>query len=182
MKTHTKKIKHLPVNTWSGYSGEVAFDIELECYSRLQNYPNFPSLVSFNKSKKTLELEHCGTSLDILLDEVNILELIPNLDNQLTNIWTSLEKENIKHLDLRPRNFTFKDNILYLIDFDVAIIDDKIITKKIESIFKKEKTSNLGRIFPDTGKHSSLLYIHTEDDFISYFRNFPKNAYGKRDK
>jgi hypothetical protein len=170
MKTYRKEIKH-SVNQWSGYTKEVAFNIELECYTRLQSHKNFPRIVSVDTINQSIELEYCGESLDTLMQSHNSIELlIPDLAEQLHTIWDSLEKEDIKHLDVQLKNFTFKDGILYLIDFDIALIDSELKTDEIKSLFTKN-TTHLGRITPDTGDRDSVVYLSDKDYFTFYFLN-----------
>jgi hypothetical protein len=169
MKTYIKKIKH-NFNTWSGYSLTDAFNIELECYNRLQYYSNFPKLISSDELEKTIELEYCGTPLDVLVSNHDILELIPNLISQLNDIWDSLNIAKIKHLDIQLKNFMFKDNTLYLIDFDIAVLDGELKSDEIRSLFNTN-VSHLGRAFPDTGNRDSIVYINDRNYFVFYFLN-----------
>jgi hypothetical protein len=169
MEVHIKNIKHNP-NTWSGYTLNYAFDVELECYRRLEKYKNFPKVIDVDNKSKTITLQSCGQSLDILSKTTNLFELIPNITHQIENIWDSLNAENIHHLDVQLKNFTFKDGILYLIDFDISILDGNINTLEIKSLFN-DKISHLGRIIGDTGNRDSVVYLHTKEYFTFYVLN-----------
>jgi hypothetical protein len=172
MESYNKSIKHDP-NLWSGYTKEFAFSTEVECYRRLFKHKNFPNVISVDDENQTMILEHCGESLDILLKNKNLSQLIPNIEQQLGDIWDSLQIENIHHLDVQLKNFTYKDGILYLIDFDIAILDNKIETSELQSIFNNTIT-HLGRIKDDTGNRDSIVYLHTKEYFTFYFLNLLK--------
>jgi hypothetical protein len=175
MKTYRKEIKH-SVNQWSGYTKEVAFNIELECYTRLQSHKNFPNVVSVDIINQSIELEYCGESLDTLIQSSDSIELlIPDLTDQLHSIWNSLEKEGVNHLDVQLKNFTLNDGILYLIDFDIAVVDGEVKTNEIKSVFDKN-TTHLGRIVPDTGDRDSVVYLWNKEYFTFYFLNLIKKG------
>lgn len=170
MKTYIKKIKH-ENNGWSGYNKKQAFDIEVECYIRLSNKQHFPKLISVNESEYSLETEYCGESLDFLKKRnFDLLNLIDDVDYQLSNIWDTLNDCNIKHLDVQLKNFTLKDGILYLIDYDIAVLDDNLLTPQIKSLFGN-KTNHLGRLINDSFEHDSTVYLTSKEYFIFYFKN-----------
>lgn len=132
MKTHTRKYTgYNPTRIYNKLTKKQAFELELEIYKRVSGEENFPKLISYNEKNMELQIEHCGTSLN-KLSKIQI----ENLDEQIENIVNVLEKNNIQHLDLHPsgKNLCYKDGKIYLIDYDIAVIDDKPLNKHLEMV------------------------------------------------
>lgn len=120
--------KYNPKRIYNDLTKKEAFELELEIYKRVSGEKNFPKLINYDIDKMFLEIEHCGKSLD-KLSKINI----KNPNEQIENIDRVLKKYNIKHLDLHNsgKNICYKDGEIYLIDFDIAIIDNKPLSKKL---------------------------------------------------
>lgn len=131
-----------PIKEVNGLNIKEAFNLELEIYKRVHHYNNFPKLVSYNEKLFKLEIEHCGQSLNRV---GNRSLKIKNLDNQIKNICFVLKKENITHLDLclSGKNICTKNGLIYLIDFDMAVIDNKPINLKLKKMYENKKNENI---------------------------------------
>ena len=144
---------------WNGLSKIESYDLEYLCLSTLndnfvcicQNKYNhhFPKIINMNESELKFTFSHCGKSLDKLKYEIKIL----NYENQVDCILHNLIKNNIAHLDMTKngKNLCITDDgILSLIDFDIARINNKYLSAKIEKRFKN--------------------YGNNYDDYITKFR------------
>lgn len=141
MKEFTKKYRgYNPIREYNDLTIKEAFNLELEIYKRLSGNKNFPKLIRFDDNKFTITIEYCGNSVD----KLKSLK-IDNLDEQINNILTTLEENKINHLDIHEsgKNICYKDGIIYLIDFDIAVIDNKPLNKKLESILNSYKDRNI---------------------------------------
>ena len=141
MKEFTKKYREYnPIRVYNDLTIEEAFNLELEIYKRLSGNNNFPKLIRFDDKKFTITIEHCGTSVDKLKSMK-----IDNIDEQINNILNTLEKNKINHLDIHDsgKNICYKDGVIYLIDFDIAVIDNKPLNKKLKSILDNYKEVNI---------------------------------------
>ncbi len=124
-KTFLRKFKgYHPIRYWNGLTIKQAFELELEVYNRLNGHKHFPKLLEINEKKYQLLLEHCGITLNNLP-----VFTIPNLNIQINSIHESLESNNIIHLDIRNENICFKNENIYLIDFDIVVLDRKPLSK-----------------------------------------------------
>ena len=130
-----------PKRNFNNLTNKVAFELDLEIYKRVSGEDNFPKLISYDEKKLELIIENCGQSLD----KINSLK-IKNLDEQIKNICDVLKKHNIVHLDLHKngKNLCYKDGKIYLIDFDISVIDGKPLSEKLRKIYNeyiiKDKT------------------------------------------
>ena len=125
-----------PIRKYNGLNKKQAFELELEIYKRIGNYENFPKLISYNTNKLELLIEHCGQSLD----KLNKIK-IDNLDEQILNIIDVLVNNKIVHLDLHQsgKNVCYKDGKIYMIDFDIAVIDNKPMSNIIRAELDRYK-------------------------------------------
>jgi tRNA A-37 threonylcarbamoyl transferase component Bud32 len=57
------------------------------------------------------------------------------LSTQVDNICEGLKINNITYLDLDPQNICLKDNRIFLIDFDKAVIDKKPKSLFLETMY-----------------------------------------------
>ena len=152
VKTYTKHIIKSK-SKYNGLSKIESYELEYLCLSKLnenfvcicQNKDNhhFPKIINMNDSELKFTFSHCGTSLDKLKYEIKIL----NCENQVDCIIHNLRKNNIIHLDMvsNGKNLCITDDgILSLIDFDIASIDNKYLSTKIEKRF-----TNYGNNYDD---------------------------------
>lgn len=74
----------------------------------LEKYNISPIIIDNNDN--SLIITNCG-------DQLNINNIPANWKQQILCIYEILKKENIYHNDIKPDNFTVKNNKIYLIDF-----------------------------------------------------------------
>ena len=141
-KVYKKNYDRKNLNRYSSVHKTDAFKTEIECYKRLSKYKNFPKLIDFDEKTYSMNLEHCGLVLgkDVTIEEIKIPTIL-NFEEQIYNIWNALTTENIINLDIQLKNFTYKNDILYLIDFDIAVVDMIFNSKEIEEMYKKQKSN-----------------------------------------
>ncbi|NWO07456.1 MAG: hypothetical protein HLX50_17730 [Alteromonadaceae bacterium] len=129
-------IKHYATkNRWAGLSADQAFYLEASSLQRLldirssnqlHHFP-FPVLKGVSEEKLTVEMSHCGWSLDQLPRQGAPIK-IKDHKLQVENIVNMLIKAKVLHLDLRSdgKNLCVdsKGN-LSLIDFDIVVVNDE---------------------------------------------------------
>jgi tRNA A-37 threonylcarbamoyl transferase component Bud32 len=119
----------------NGMTLEQVFDLELEIYNRLGKYDNFPKLISYDKNNFTITIENCGQSLHKLRQNDRSKLVVSDLDEQVNNICQALKIENITYLDLDPHNICCKNNTIFLIDFDKAVVDQRPKSDFLERMY-----------------------------------------------
>jgi RIO-like serine/threonine protein kinase len=60
---------------------------------------------------------------------------LENVDDQVDKICKTLEEFHIAYLDLSPQNICYKDNQIFLIDFDKVVLDNKPKSKELETLY-----------------------------------------------
>ena len=128
----TKKIKEY--NYYSGLNAQETFELEKECLTRLKGYTNFPQIISSNQTNKTITMTHCGKSL-LYLSFLNISK--ENALKQIMSIAEALDKTHITHLDIMAKNMCYKNGTIYLIDFDISVLDYTPMTTKLQERYRK---------------------------------------------
>lgn len=131
---------------------EEVFELELEIYKRLNGSKNFPKLLSFDKINFTITIENCGLSLHKLRHFNSSQINISNLDEQIDNICRGLKINNITYLDLDPQNICLKDNNIFLIDFDKAVLDNNPKSQVLEDMYINFTQNVPEKSFRDTLK------------------------------
>ena len=152
VKTYTKHIIKSK-SKYNGLSKIESYELEYLCLNKLnknfvcicQNKDNhhFPKIININESELKFTFSHCGKSLNRLFYKINIL----NYEKQVDCIIHNLKKNNIVHLDMvsNGKNLCITDDgILSLIDFDIARINNKYLSAKIEKRF-----TNYGNNYDD---------------------------------
>ena len=132
-----------------GLAPYEAFDLELECYKRLSSYNNFPTLIDFDKTNLEIILEDCGIHLmsyfkskkRSLKRNENFKKIdidISSVNFQIEKIIEALSNNNIVHLDVYKsgKNLCFKNNRIYLIDFNVAVLDCAPLSTEINVLYQ----------------------------------------------
>jgi len=127
--------RYKPINRYNGLNKKTTFNLELEIYKRISGNDNFPKLISFEKEKCILIIENCGVSLDKFAKPFKI----ENLENQINNISKVLKENNIIHLDLILGNICYKNGKIFLIDFEIAVLDNKPLTPQINYRYNNSK-------------------------------------------
>lgn len=139
-------IKKIFTNHNSSSKRLYFFNNEKKCLEKLnKNYNcicrckrnHFPKIINNDKKNKSMVLTHQGISLDkIDFFIYNKNDMISQIDCIIDN----LKKNNIIHLDIKSDNICLDNNgVLSLIDFDISIIDNKMIKiKKFRKKFKKK--------------------------------------------
>ena len=134
---------------YNGLSVYQSFELENQCLKLIndnfkckctcQKNNHFPKIISCNKTNFNFELSDCGISFNNYKRFVKQKKIKPikivNLDEQIECIVNNLKKNKIKHLDMTlcGKNLCINRNgIISLIDFDIAAIDDKFMSKKIK--------------------------------------------------
>jgi tRNA A-37 threonylcarbamoyl transferase component Bud32 len=140
-KLYKKNYNKKNLNKYTNVHKIDAFKTEVECYNRLSKYQNFPKLIDFDEKALSITLEHCGQALseDSKSKKIKIPTIL-NFEEQIYNIWNALMTENVINLDIQLKNFTYKNDILYLIDFDIAVVDMIFNSKEIKEMYKKQKS------------------------------------------
>jgi hypothetical protein len=87
---------------------------EIKVYERLKNYPHFPKIIQH--TNEYIIFEHVGEIL-------NPHNLPSDAFNQIKMINKILTKERIKHNDIRENEILVKNGMIYLVDFNRAILD-----------------------------------------------------------
>ena len=94
------------------FSDKKNFEKEKYWLKLLQKYDFVPKIINIDNNNLTIEMENCGTPVDInnKPKDFNI---------KLKNIQNSLDKDNLYHNDIHKKNLLIRpDNSLCLIDFD----------------------------------------------------------------
>lgn len=151
--------------TFNGIGVKDVFNLELTIYQRLKNCRNFPKLISADPINFTLTLEYCGESLKkIKKSNTEKLYLASNINDQISSIVNDLEKNNIQYVDVSLHNLCYKNGLIFLIDFDSAIIDDNPLSN--ERKYYLDKFYNTGGY---TNLKTRLLNIIAKHFTLDYF-------------
>lgn len=92
---------------------------ELECLKRLKGHKNFPQLIDYDDEELTITMDYCGTHFP------TDGQSRPELLQQVYDIVNTLEEKNIKFTTTQfpYQNILIKDNIIKMIDFELALPD-----------------------------------------------------------
>jgi hypothetical protein len=130
---------------YHGQTYKQAFDLELECYLRINGSENFPKLLDYDQKNLILKLEDAGIELRPYILERKQLGYMSkrvvfdncNINNQLENIFNILKKNNITHLDCyKGQNIFIKQDKIKLIDFNIAILDETPSTNELSQLYQ----------------------------------------------
>lgn len=117
-----------------GGGNNFLFETELEAYKRLSGLPHFPELLDFNLIEMSLTLSFVGQAL-FNVKKVDIPD--NNYTEQADNIVQTLKEKRIVYMDMSERNICYKDNQIYLIDFEGSVFDDTPTNAKTEELYNK---------------------------------------------
>lgn len=145
-----------PVLTWSGLTREEAFDLETECLQRIQSTyqciccpfaprQHFPVLISSDRPSYSFTMSSCGKSLKRLQTWRRKGKVYLSNDptelaftKQVECIVHNLRRARVQHLDVYPKNICIDPKgVLSLIDFDMASIEGKCLSVKLERVARK---------------------------------------------
>jgi serine/threonine protein kinase len=84
---------------------------ELEFYKKLKKYSHFPKIIEY--TTQYMIFEYVG-------DVINARNIPDNALQQIKEIYSYLEREKIKHGDIKINEILVKNNIIYLVDFGSA--------------------------------------------------------------
>ena len=146
---HIVKItKHMKINPYNGLSRKEGFQLEKDCLTLLNsnfecicglNCNHFPKIIKCFPEKCKFILSNCGYSLNKYELKLRTKKIKPykikKIDEQIDCIIYNLKKCNIKHLDMHGsgKNICInKDGCISLIDFDIAVINEKCLSEKIK--------------------------------------------------
>lgn len=126
----------------SGLEAQRACWLELSCLRRLQSLGgpaanHFPIPVALDAEQPRLTMTHQGWSLDVVPAHLRAeiaAKLRPDIARQAAAITEALERARVIHLDLHAtgRNMAITaDGHVSLIDFDIAVFDDRVISAAI---------------------------------------------------
>ena len=127
-----------PIRIYNNLTKKNAFELELEVYKRVSGKEGFPKLIKYDEKELSLSLEHCGKSLN-MMKEISV----KNLEEQIDNICNILEENEIIHLDLNIcdgcKNICYKEGKIYLIDFDICVLDKKPLNELLRKKYLVKK-------------------------------------------
>ena len=124
-------------------------ETELEFYKKLKKYSHFPKVLEH--TNQYIIFEYIGE----ILDARNIPD---NALQQIKEIYSSLEKEKIKHGDIKPNELLVKNNIIYLVDFGSAYFYKNKEDEKILGNYTSTDFNMMNEIIKNILKHK-INYI-----------------------
>ena len=136
-------------------SGYHSYLRELECLSLLQNYKNFPKVISYNKNDLEICMEYRGTAIS----KINKIDF--DYKSQIKDIANILYENKITYFDLRKDNFVVKNNLISLIDFEWCLYEDSIYKHLFTERFIKR--INRRKLTKSNWIKQSILTINNED-------------------
>jgi len=116
-----------------GSGPKEAFDNEVAILKKLSKYSCFPTILHADKNKRIIFMTYSGPSVYKGNQPRNYIE-------QLNEILTILERENILYKDFKLQHLRIKSGIVSLIDFG-ASTEEK---QKIGSYYRVIDTNDLG--------------------------------------
>jgi tRNA A-37 threonylcarbamoyl transferase component Bud32 len=139
---------YAPKRIYNDLTKQQAFELELEIYKRVHTNDYFPSLHEYNEERCELVIEHCGDNLVKIKKPLKI----PDLRLQVDRICQVLEEQRIMHLDIWKGNICYKNGRIHLIDFDIAVVDDRPLSKLLRERYDKQKCQSQRDIMMHTLK------------------------------
>lgn len=146
MKPVIKTTKDRIISISNGLTREQAFKLEHTCLKLLnkkfecickKKSTHFPKIISLYPSMYEFTLSYCGRSI-FDREKENIIIKIKNLEEQIDCIIHNLKKANVMHIDMVPNGKNLclsRKGIISVIDFDIAVVNEKILSDKINEIY-----------------------------------------------
>ena len=100
------------------YKNKKIYHKFLDIYNKLKHYNIIPKILYKNDDFLLIVSEDSGENLNKSMK-------INNFKYQINRIRSILDKHNIIHNDIFPKNIVVKGNIIYLIDWDSAVFKNK---------------------------------------------------------
>lgn len=94
-----------------------SFENELSSLMILNNEPNFPKILHYDKENMRLIMTYNGKKLADKQDHIDLNTIPSNWKFQMYHILSVLKKYNLYHNDITVRNMCLHNDTLYLIDF-----------------------------------------------------------------
>ena len=117
---------------------------ELQVYERLKNYLHFPKIIQYTNSY--IIFENVG-------EMINPHNIPNDALKQINTICKILQKEKIKHNDIRENEVLVKKGIIYLVDFNRAVLDDENYNQNYNDLYYiVKKYNDLKNLFNKTIK------------------------------
>jgi len=121
----------------SGLSAKQSFMLEFNCLNSLKDTfecicgyatedSHFPKILDYNVKKLELVISYMGPTIYSYSIDPLILK-IPDLKQQCRCIVQNLKNAGVKHLDIHKNNICLNNNVLGLIDFDIAHLEHEEI-------------------------------------------------------
>ena len=156
MEYITKITKNEKINKWNGLTREQAFTLEKDCLTILNNNfecicnlkcsSHFPIIKELIEDKFTFILSNCGPDIKSY-NKHNIEKMhINNINEQIDCIIHNLEKNKIINFDLSKNGKNIcvsKEGIISMIDFDMAVIDNNILSTQLQKYYDKQNKNNV---------------------------------------
>lgn len=102
------------------FLGVQLFKNELNALFKLSNYKHFPKLVAYDTKHLIIYMTYCGV-------QISRYNLPMNWKEQIKEIQSILEKQNVNSNDMLLRNTCILDNLIYIIDFGLnSVYNDSI--------------------------------------------------------
>ena len=112
--------------------------MEKKILQRLKGAKHFPEILGFNDKEMILVMSHCGNPFKG--------ERIDNINEQASEIADTLLKRRVRQLDeSMNNNLLIKNGIIYMIDFDIACIDDKPMNNWLGLLYSLRSTDEVYR-------------------------------------
>nr|QFG74490.1 MAG: hypothetical protein [Megaviridae environmental sample] len=163
MRIITKSTKNMFINPWNGLRRHESFNLEKDCLQIINNNFNcickkkcyhFPEIINYDNKRYKFFLSIRGLSLNNYHRFLNyniIKKIVLNkhqIEEQVNCITHNLEKSKVAHLDLASKNICIdNEGTLSLIDFDIACINGRCISSKIQKKYNEYTTEKFKKKF-----------------------------------
>lgn len=119
---------------------------ELNFYKKLKKYHHFPKIIEY--TNQYIIFEYIG-------EIINVRNIPDNALQQIREIYSFLEKEKIKHGDIKPNELLVKNNTIYLVDFGSAYFYNDKEEEKMIGNYKNTDFEIMNEIIKNISKHKS---------------------------
>lgn len=158
------------------------YEIEKKCLLALESnfedicnigYYPFPKILLDDPEFMRCTLSFCGNSVKQIRDNTLLKQKIlphnkipTNFEQQIKTIVYNLKKNNIYNLDIKQANTCINNNRVFLIDFNVSLIDDNDI---VNYVYKNEPRSrDRDKWFINQEKQLKNIIKHLKQPDVSF--------------